>query len=268
MKCCEGYEALLDLYVDGELTPEELAQVRAHINGCPGCQAYVDDALAIRAGFPDVEDTLVPENFAEDAMERIRKSSGADVKIAERKRRPVRRWMGTAGALAACCALVILAETGLGGWKNGENWAEPAGADQEEGPVCYSAADDVSAAANDAAASQAAPEAAEKKTEFQVTARSGDDRADRVGGETIMAALPAEAAPETTMDAAPDEEAVLRLTAEEAGNLLDDFTPIWESAGERCYELSAEEGRTLLEALGRTEENTGTVTVIVMEAEE
>ena len=53
MKYCEEYAALLDLYVDGELSGEEAARVRAHLESCPSCQAYVDGALAIRAAFPE-----------------------------------------------------------------------------------------------------------------------------------------------------------------------------------------------------------------------
>ena len=37
-----------------------------------GCRAYVDDALAIRAAFPDVEDTEVPAGFAESVMSAVR----------------------------------------------------------------------------------------------------------------------------------------------------------------------------------------------------
>ena len=64
MKYCEEYAALLDLFVDGELAPEDMKRVGDHLTGCPGCQAYVDDALAIRACFPDAEETVVPEGFA------------------------------------------------------------------------------------------------------------------------------------------------------------------------------------------------------------
>ena len=31
MKSCEEYAALLDLYVDGELSPQEMLQVRTHL---------------------------------------------------------------------------------------------------------------------------------------------------------------------------------------------------------------------------------------------
>ena len=41
--------ALLDAFVDGELTSEEMISVQSHLDECPECRAYVDDALAIRA---------------------------------------------------------------------------------------------------------------------------------------------------------------------------------------------------------------------------
>ena len=72
MRPCDEYAALLDDYVDGELTPAEADRVRDHLTVCPGCRAYVDDALAIRAAFPDAEDTEVPEGFAEGVSAAIR----------------------------------------------------------------------------------------------------------------------------------------------------------------------------------------------------
>ena len=56
MKYCEEYAALLDLYVDGELSPEEMAAVQEHLDQCPDCRRYVDEILEIRAAFPDVEE--------------------------------------------------------------------------------------------------------------------------------------------------------------------------------------------------------------------
>ena len=35
MKYCEEYAALLDLYVDGELSPGEMAAVQEHLDQCP-----------------------------------------------------------------------------------------------------------------------------------------------------------------------------------------------------------------------------------------
>lgn len=253
MKYCEQYAALLDLFVDGELAGAEMERVRDHLAECPGCQAYVDDALAIRAGFPDIEDTAVPEGFAEGVMERIREASAGERKLVELRRRGIRRWMGTAAALAACCALVILVRTGPG-----KEAAAPAGGD--------GAAYDTAAIIEDGEAGiapQAALEATEAPVEepLEEVPSPRSRTAEAYKSEQVLTAAPAAgadlpapvaAAPEAAMDdSAPEKTDALYLTAEEAGDLLDGFDPVWESGGERRYELSAEAYRTLLEALGR-----------------
>ena len=101
MRSCEEYAALLDLYVDGELSPQEMLQVRTHLENCPACQAYVEDALAIRAAFPEAEDAEVPSGFAESVCAVIQ----ADT--APRRRRHA-LWVKTALPMAACCAIVVL----------------------------------------------------------------------------------------------------------------------------------------------------------------
>ena len=101
MKSCEEYAALLDLYVDGELSPQEMLQVRTHLENCPGCQAYVEDALAIRAAFPEAEDVEVPSGFAESVCAVIQAGTAP-----RRRRRAL--WVKTALPMAACCAIVVL----------------------------------------------------------------------------------------------------------------------------------------------------------------
>lgn len=263
MKYCEEYAALLDLFVDGELAPEEMKRVGDHLAECPGCRAYVDDALALRAGFPDVEETVVPEGFAGGVMERVREASARERKVVELKRRGVRRWVGTAAALAACCALVILMRTGPGG-----GGAAPAGGN---GAAYDTAA--VIGGDETGIAPQAAPESTEDPGEEAIQAAPAarskaaelyNDKevlkaAPTVGADMAPAA-PAEAGPEAAMDdgqfpaCPPAPEKALYLTQEEAGDLLDGFTPIWENAVEWRFELNAEEYRALLEALGRQEE--------------
>ena len=72
MKYCEEYAALLDPYIDEELSGEEAARVRAHLEECPGCRAYTDAALAIRAAFPEIGETEVPAGFADGVMAAVR----------------------------------------------------------------------------------------------------------------------------------------------------------------------------------------------------
>ena len=107
MKYCEDFAALLDPFVDGELTPDEMARVQAHLDECPACRAYVDDALAIRAAFPDAEDTELPDGFAESVMARIQAEAALRAEAAQKQKS--RPWPKVLASLAACCAIVLLA---------------------------------------------------------------------------------------------------------------------------------------------------------------
>ena len=247
--------------MDGELTPEEMERVREHLESCPGCRTYVDDALGIRAAFPDAEDTEVPEGFADGVMERIWNAPEG------RKRRSARHWTGTLGLLAACCALVVLVRTGPAG---GEKSAAPAG--EEYGTMCY----DTSAVTENAPElsphaemgeavpeepPEAPAEAPTEKMESRSAMRSGDSEAGEE--EAPVPALTANMSPEapgTMMDGAQPyasdsgATATLYLNQEEAGDLLDGFDAVWENGLQWCYQLNAEEFRALLEALDRQEE--------------
>ena len=97
MTYCKEFSALLDPYIDGELSPEETARVREHLHTCDGCRAYVQAALAIRDAFPEAEDTPVPDGFAAGVMAAIRADAAP-----RKRRRP--RWAKTLLPLAACCA--------------------------------------------------------------------------------------------------------------------------------------------------------------------
>ena len=259
MKYCEEYAALLDRFVDGELTPEEMERARGHLAVCPGCRAYVDDALAIRAGFPDVEDTEVPGGFAEGVMERIRAASEKSGKLIELRRRSARRWAGSLTALAACCALVFLTWGGPGGMNDkiaptGEENGVPAAHTQVE--------NDTASDCVDTEEPEAVSET-EHSEEKQVRATSETE-----APRSQFRAQNMDAAPETTISQAPEavmedaeprtslsaKNVALYLSEEEAGDLLDGFDAVWENSSEWCYELSAEEYQALLEALGRAEE--------------
>jgi len=291
MKYCEEYAALLDLFVDGELSPDELERVRAHLETCPGCRAYVDDALALRAGFPGVEDTAVPEGFVESVMERVREDAGKGAKIIEMKRRSVRRWAGSLAALAACCGLVILLRTGYGGGDSGAMSAGDTASPADAPAACDTAGGEEAGieprtgetpepydAPSVGVEMGAAPEEEQKLTagqaENQMTAKS-DMTANGFAVGRAAPSAPGEPAPYTAgalPEAVADDagaEPALRLTAGEAGDLLDSYEPIWEENGERRYELSAEEYRALLGALGRPDEPEGeteTFTVLVTQA--
>lgn len=98
MKYCEEYAALLDAFVDGELTPGEADRVREHLKACGGCRSYVDAALAIRDAFPALENVDVPAGFADGVMASIR---------AETHKKRKTPWGKVLLPMAACLAIVV-----------------------------------------------------------------------------------------------------------------------------------------------------------------
>lgn len=104
MNICGEYTALLDAFLDGELSPEEMGGVQSHLEACPACRAYVDDGLAMRAAFPDTEDQEVPEGFALGVMEAVR---GTSLETAPKAGRRKTVWFRTAASLAACFVMVL-----------------------------------------------------------------------------------------------------------------------------------------------------------------
>ena len=97
--------ALLDAFVDGELTAAEMAEVQAHLAECPDCQAYVDDTLAIRADFPTAESTELPADFTDHIMQAVAKTPQS---------RPKKQPWGKLAAAAACLAVIVLVQYGAG----------------------------------------------------------------------------------------------------------------------------------------------------------
>ena len=239
MKYCEHFAALLDPFVDGELSPEEMARVQAHLDGCPACRAYVDDALAIRAAFPDAEDAEVPEGFAEGVMARIRAEATSQAETVSRaeaasKRKTFRPWLKALASLAACCAIVLLAAPMFS--HSSKTEAAPA-----EAP----------AAAADTGAST------ERVMGFSYTAEKAtaeesaeETRKDLESSKLCDAApAPSAAAGSEATATRSDTSSWLTLTAEEAGSLLASFTPVEETETELRYELTSGELETLLAAL-------------------
>ena len=221
MKYCENFAALLDPFVDGELSPDEMARVQAHLDGCPACRAYVDDALAIRAAFPDAEDTPVPDGFAESVMARIR----AETVSQKRKNRP---WLKALASLAACCAIVLLAA-----------------------PMFSHGSKTEAAPAEAPAAAAASTERAMGFANTAEEAPAEESREDLASSELYDAA-PAPSAADSGATAyctEADTTSWLTLTAEEAGSLLASFTPVEETETELRYELTSGELETLLAAL-------------------
>ena len=268
MKYCEDFAALLDLYVDGELSPEEMARVQAHLDTCPGCRAYVDDALAIRAAFPDVEDTEVPTGFAESVMSAVQAAAQERPAAPQAKKR---HWGRVLLPLAACCAIVILLH-GVTGSKNSpvefatasSSATDTATTESESIAETEEAAAEAPAEtpADGAADGGAAPETrvAFTTSDAGTGASVNDQASSKALPETGVVEVPAGAAVPEAQAEEPEEAGVeaassvsafatLRLTTAQAGELLAEHTPVSDADGVLCYELSREDYDALLAAL-------------------
>lgn len=268
MKYCEDCAALLDLYVDGELSPEDMDRVRAHLETCSGCRAYVDDALAIRAAFPDVEDTEVPAGFAGGVMSAVRAAAQEKPAAPQAKKR---HWGRVLLPLAACCAIVILLH-GVTGSKNSpvefatasSSATDTATTESESIAETEEAAAEAPAEtpADGAADGGAAPETrvAFTTSDAGTCASVNDQASSKALPETGVVEAPAGAAVPEAQAAEPEEFGVeaassvsafatLRLTTAQAGELLAEHTPVSDADGVLCYELSREDYDALLAAL-------------------
>ena len=268
MKYCEDCAALRDLYVDGELSPEDMDRVRAHLETCSGCRAYVDDALAIRAAFPDVEDTEVPTGFAESVMSAVQAAAQERPAAPQAKKR---HWGRVLLPLAACCAIVILLH-GVTGSKNSpvefatasSSATDTATTESESIAETEEAAAEAPAEtpADGAADGGAAPETrvAFTTSDAGTGASVNDQASSKALPETGVVEVPAGAAVPEAQAEEPEEAGVeaassvsafatLRLTTAQAGELLAEHTPVSDADGVLCYELSREDYDALLAAL-------------------
>lgn len=235
--------ALLDAFVDGELTAAEMAEVQAHLAECPGCQAYVDDALAIRADFPTADSTELPADFTDHIMQAVAKTPQS---------RPKTQPWGKLAAAAACLAVIVLVQYGAG--LSSRNTS------------------------NEAAAYTADCAAAESTVERSADASSGDDadscqpmdspddsgESDSVAADSTQQANKSESTDGTASiqsayqngkSAVPvitgADLPTVRVSATEIGDLLDDRTPTEqkEDTGVVRYLLTRTEFDALAEDL-------------------
>lgn len=105
MTPCENYWEALNAFVDGECSPEEEADIRAHLTECEACRETLAELTALRGGFPRWEDEEVPEGFSDGVLQRIAGTPRQAPKKARRKHRTA--W----ASLAACLGITVLLGT-------------------------------------------------------------------------------------------------------------------------------------------------------------
>ena len=219
--------ALLDAFVDGELTAAEMAEVQAHLAECPGCQAYVDDALAIRADFPTAESTELPADFTDHIMQAVAKTPQS---------RPKTQPWGKLAAAAACLAVIVLVQYGAGlSSRNTSNEAAAYTADCAAAESTVERSADASSG-DDADSCQPMDSPDDSGESDSVAAGSGEP--DSVAADSTQQANKSESTDGTASiqsayqngkSAVPvitgADLPTVRVSATEIGDLLDDRTP-------------------------------------------
>ena len=219
--------ALLDAFVDGELTAAEMAEVQAHLAECPGCQAYVDDALAIRADFPTAESTELPADFTDHIMQAVAKTPQS---------RPKTQPWGKLAAAAACLAVIVLVQYGAGlSSRNTSNEAAAYTADCAAAESTVGRSADASSG-DDADSCQPMDSPDDSGESDSVAADSGEP--DSVAADSAQQANKSESTDGTASiqsayqngkSAVPvitgADLPTVRVSATEIGDLLDDRTP-------------------------------------------
>ena len=219
--------ALLDAFVDGELTAAEMAEVQAHLAECPGCQAYVDDALAIRADFPTADSTELPADFTDHIMQAVAKTPQS---------RPKKQPWGKLAAAAACLAVIVLVQYGAGlSSRNTSNEAAAYTADCAAAESTVERSADASSG-DDADSCQPMDPADDSGESDSVAAGSGEP--DSVAADNAQQANKSESTDDTASiqsayqngkSAVPvitgADLPTVRVSATEIGDLLDDRTP-------------------------------------------
>ncbi len=204
---CVDYLELIELHIEGQLTPEQETLLQSHLAECDECRALLSAYEEIQAGVASLE-AEPPERFASGVMYRIMKET--DGAPAKKKRFAFGPITGIAAVAAALALLVGTGLVELPGWSDGMK-SEATSAD--EGMVETSA--------SDAADSEKAG-----------SALTGAQVEEETSGESAMES-------QTVSDsnkASPSLDAAL----ESAENLWDDWASASDSAAEAGEAFLAE----------------------------
>ncbi|VAX13691.1 hypothetical protein MNBD_GAMMA24-683 [hydrothermal vent metagenome] len=94
---CNDIHNLCDAYLDHELSDTQKRALEAHLESCPACQHYVQQAQTIRDALTTLKAPAMRPAFAEQAFDKARQQNATVAKT--------KRLTGTGLALAASLAL-------------------------------------------------------------------------------------------------------------------------------------------------------------------
>ncbi len=103
---CEDYIERISAALDGELSPQEQAELDAHLAVCPECRRLRDELAALDRSLADCV-AQVPEGFSRRVMDAVAAEAGAAPKKCARV-----KWK----PMAAAAAVLVVVLLGTGRW--------------------------------------------------------------------------------------------------------------------------------------------------------
>ena len=106
MTDCQVVKGKLGRFLDGELQLQESSTVRAHIEGCPGCQQELKTLQALSASLDAVSVPPVPASAVDIIMAQVRQEGGGIGRswgMGFWKPWPVAMRFAAAGTVAVAC---------------------------------------------------------------------------------------------------------------------------------------------------------------------
>ncbi len=107
MKICDGYDILINQYIDGELDPQREVRLREHLEKCPACHEYYRQLCAVSDAMTEVDFPKELHGSIMEAVGRERDNRGRKV---VRFRPP---------AVAAAAAVLVIGLVGIAGIRSG-----------------------------------------------------------------------------------------------------------------------------------------------------
>lgn len=104
MISCERAWELLNLQLDGALSPQEEQELEEHLASCPACRKEREELAQMSQALRGLGEVQVPADFTQRVMEQVRAESQEKPKVISLQRR---RWTRTLMGLAACALLCI-----------------------------------------------------------------------------------------------------------------------------------------------------------------
>ncbi|MBQ2326018.1 MAG: zf-HC2 domain-containing protein [Clostridia bacterium] len=134
MKICSQNELLINMYIDGELSADEIDALEAHMAECPACRQYCEELRAMTEAMKDIE---YPENLHKTVM------AAVDSEYKAQKKKVISfRPLAKVAAAAAAVALAVFvgAEAGIVPGFGTDARAEEADCVMQDSAVAYNGA--------------------------------------------------------------------------------------------------------------------------------